>query len=160
MVFILIKLYQRYRTRQDYNETPENFAHKPVHNFTEEYVLSHTKIERVIAPERITIDEQNPVNGKIWQVEFKGTEKSAVYFHRRQNTTAYFEVEVLSVHGAIEVGFVPVSTFAQLKSGEENIGNSGVGVTNSGYIQAEGENIYNYSWILVYGDVFGIGLTR
>jgi hypothetical protein len=33
-------------------------------------------------------------------------------------------------------------------------------VTNSGYVQAEGENIYNYSWILAYGDVFGIGLTK
>lgn len=50
VVFIIIKLYQRYRTRQDYNETPENFAHKPVLGFNEEYYLSHNKIERVIAP--------------------------------------------------------------------------------------------------------------
>ena len=47
-----------------------------------------------------------------------------------------------------------------IKNQKEAIGNSGVGVNNSGYIQAEGENLYNYGWSLAYGDVIGIGLTK
>jgi hypothetical protein len=69
-------------------------------------------------------------------------------------------MEVLSANGSVEIGFLPVSSFPKLKSGEENVGNVGVGVTNTGFVQAEGENIYNYSWSLAYGDVIGIGLTR
>ena len=57
------------------------------------------------------------------------------------------------------MGFVPVNCFDKIKNGEESIGNSGVGLTNAGYVQAEGENLYNYGWSLIYGDVFGIGLT-
>ncbi len=36
------------------------------------------------------------------------------------------------------MGFVPVNCFDKIKNGEESIGNSGVGVTNAGYVQAEG----------------------
>lgn len=108
----------------------------------------------------IVIEEQNQLNGKIYQVEFKGMERSAVYFHRRQVTTTYFEVEVIQANGTVEIGFIPISSFAKLKNGEENIGSVGVGITNNGFVQAEGENIYNYTWSLTFGDVFGLGITR
>lgn len=66
----------------------------------------------------------------------------------------------MQANGTVEIGFIPFSSFAKLKNGEENVGSVGVGITNNGFVQAEGENIYNYSWNLAFGDVFGVGITR
>jgi len=60
----------------------------------------------------------------------------------------------------VEIGYVPVELIERIKKSEGNIGSSGVGVTTAGFVQSEGENIYNYSWLLAYGDVIGIGLSR
>jgi hypothetical protein len=34
----------------------------------------------------------------------------------------------------------------------------GVSLSTSGFVQAEGKNIYNYAWSLNYGDVIGIAI--
>jgi hypothetical protein len=50
IALILLILYRRYKTRQDYNDTPENFAHKPNLAINEEYHLNHRKIQKCLMP--------------------------------------------------------------------------------------------------------------
>ena len=40
------------------------------------------------------------------------------------------------------------------------MGMSGVSLSTSGFVVAGGENIYKYGWMLDYGDVIGVGLTK
>lgn len=43
---------------------------------------------------------------------------------------------------------------------EEEVGYVGVSLSTSGFVVANGENVYNYNWNLDYGDVIGIGITK
>jgi len=45
---------------------------------------------------------------------------------------------VLSLGGEVEIGYLPKDSLDAFKSGAESLGSSGVGVTSSGFIQAEG----------------------
>ena len=40
------------------------------------------------------------------------------------------------------------------------MGFAGVSLSNSGLVIADGQNLYNYNWNLVYGDVIGLGITK
>ena len=48
----------------------------------------------------------------------------------------------------------------KVKLGEEDVGTVGVSLSTSGFVVANGENVYNDNWNLDYGDVIGIGLTK
>lgn len=77
----------------------------------------------------------------------------------KQTAESYFEIEVLEMNGEVEIGFMHADSLEKVKEKDEVVGTVGVSLSSSGFVAANGENIYNYNWELDYGDVIGLGIT-
>ena len=101
------------------------------------------------------------MNGKAFTVSFKGSgdnSERSVYYHRRQNTICYLEIEILALNGILEIGFCTVDKLSLIQA-RESIGLHGISINTAGEVMCEGVRVFKYNITPRYGDVLGIGIT-